>query len=89
MTQTIAGLDFAPVLPLWLLLAAAVLAVLALIPAAWRRARGVAWRAASFALVLLALANPRLVEESRETRPDIALLLVDRSESAELGESCE
>jgi len=86
MTQTIAGLDFAPVLPFWLLLAAAVLAMLALLPAAWRRARGVAWRAASFALVLLALANPRLVEESRETRPDIALLLVDRSESAELGD---
>jgi hypothetical protein len=86
MTQTIAGLDFAPVLPLWLLAAAALLAILALVPAAWRRARGVWWRAASFALVLLALANPRLVEESRETRPDIALLLVDRSESAELGD---
>ncbi|WP_137127713.1 hypothetical protein [Roseomonas sp. HF4] len=89
MTQTIAGLDFAPVPPLWLLAAAAVLAVLALVPAAWRRARGVWWRAASFALVLLALANPRLVEESRETRPDIALLLVDRSESAELGDRAQ
>jgi hypothetical protein len=86
MTQTIAGLDVAPVLPAWLLLAAALLALLALAPAAWRRARGVGWRAASFALVLLALANPRLVEESRETRPDIALLLVDRSESAGLAD---
>ena len=85
MTQTLAGLDVAPVLPLWLLAAAALLAVLALAPAVWRRARGVWWRAASFALILLALANPRLVEETRETRPDIALLVVDRSESAAQG----
>ena len=85
MTQTIAGIDFAPVLPLWLLGAAALLAVLALAPAAWRRARGTLWRAVTFALVLLALANPRLVEESRETRPDIALLVVDRSDSTTVG----
>lgn len=85
MTQTIAGLDFAPVLPLWLLAAAAALALLALLPAAWRRARGTLWRALSFALVLLALANPRLVEETRETRPDIALLVVDHSDSTAIG----
>ena len=36
---------------------------------------GAAW---SSPLLLLALANPRLVEETRETRPDIALLVVDR-----------
>jgi hypothetical protein len=85
MTHGIAGIDFAPVLPLWLLALAALLALLALAPAAWRRARGVAWRAVTFALILLALANPRLVEESRETRPDIALLVVDRSDSARIG----
>ncbi len=81
MTQSIAGIDFAPVLPLWLLGAAAVLALLALAPAAWRRARGIAWRAVTFALILLALANPRLVEETRETRPDIALVVVDQTDS--------
>ena len=85
MNQSVAGIDFAPVLPLWLLGVAAALALLALAPAVWRRARGVAWRAVTFALILLALANPRLVEESRETRPDIALLVVDRSDSARIG----
>ena len=85
MQQTIAGLDFAPVLPLWLLAAAAALALLALLPAALRRARGTAWRALTFALVLLALANPRLVEETREARPDIALLVVDHSDSTAIG----
>ncbi len=85
MTRTLAGIDFAPVLPVWLLAAAALVALLALVPAVWRRARGVWWRAACFALILLALANPRLVEESRETRPDIALLVVDRSDSTAVG----
>ncbi|MBW8271061.1 hypothetical protein [Caldovatus aquaticus] len=85
MRQAIAGLDFAPVLPLWLLVALGALGLLALAPGLWRRARGAAWRVAAFALLLLALANPRLVEETRETRPDIALLVVDRSESARLG----
>ena len=85
MTRTLAGLDIAPVLPMWLLAAAALVALLALLPAIWRRARGVWWRAACFLLVLLALANPRLVEESRETRPDIALLVVDRSDSTAVG----
>jgi hypothetical protein len=82
MRQVIAGIDFAPILPLWLLLALAALALLALLPGLLRQARGVLWRAAAFLLLLLALANPRLVEETRETRPDIALLAVDRSDSA-------
>ncbi len=98
MRQAFAGIDFAPIIPLWLLLALAVLAVLVLLPALVRigrapdgsrrlalPARGALLRAAAFGALLLALANPRLVEETRETRPDIALLLVDRSESATLG----
>ncbi|WP_120008413.1 hypothetical protein [Teichococcus vastitatis] len=85
MRQAIAGLDFAPILPLWLLAALALVALLALGVALWRRARGVWWRALSFAVLLLALGNPRLVEETRETRPDIALLVQDRSDSARIG----
>lgn len=85
MRQAISGLDFAPILPLWLLGALGLVALLALLPALWRRARGAGWRALSFAVLLLALANPRLVEETRETRPDIALLVQDRSDSARIG----
>uniref|UniRef100_UPI0022EB32AC hypothetical protein n=1 Tax=Falsiroseomonas oryzae TaxID=2766473 RepID=UPI0022EB32AC len=48
-------------------------------------ARGALLRLAAFAALLLALANPRLVEETRETRPDIALLVVDRSDSTGVG----
>ena len=85
MTQAFAGIDLSPILPLWLLGALGAVAVLALLPAFWRRARGAPLRALVFALILLALANPRLVEETRETRPDIALLVVDRSDSDRIG----
>ncbi|MBU8544277.1 MULTISPECIES: hypothetical protein [Roseomonadaceae] len=96
MNQALAGIDFAPVIPLWLLAGLAVLAALALVPALlrltrdaqgarrWQPARGAWLRALAFAALLLALANPRLVEETRQTRPDIALLVVDRSDSAGL-----
>ncbi|WP_135465630.1 hypothetical protein [Crenalkalicoccus roseus] len=95
MTQVLAGVDFAPVLPPWLLAALGAVALLALLPGLVRRppegglrlvpARGLPLRALVFALLLLALANPRLVEETRETRPDIALLVVDRSASMAIG----
>jgi len=98
MRQAFAGIDFAPIIPIPLLLALAALAGLVLLPALFRLARdaqgqrrmapparGALLRAAAFAALLLALANPRLVEETRETRPDIALLVVDRSDSAVLG----
>jgi hypothetical protein len=97
MNHVLAGLDFAPVIPLWLLATLAVAVLAALAPALLRvatgadgrrrlsPARGALLRLAAFAALLLALANPRLVEETRETRPDIALLVVDRSDSATLG----
>jgi hypothetical protein len=83
--QTIAALDFAPTLPLWLLGGLAVLVALVLAPAALRRARGVAWRALAFAALLLWLAGPRLVQETREGLPDIALLVVDQTASMQVG----
>src|SRR3954466_12687427 len=84
MQQAFAGIDLSPVIPLWLLAALGVVAVLALGPALWRAARGAPLRALVFALLLLALANPRLVEETRETRPDIGVLLVAHSDSARI-----
>ena len=97
MTQNFAGLDFAPVIPAWLLAGLAIVAVVALLPALLRvavgadgkrrirPARGALLRLAAFAALFLALLNPRLVQETRETRPDIALLVIDRSDSATLG----
>ena len=82
------GLDiaFAPMLPLWALAALAALSVLVLAAGLWRRARGIWLRAAAAAVLLLALANPAIIAEQRETQSDIALLLIDRSPSQRIGE---
>ena len=84
--QAFAALRFAPTVPGWLLIALAALCVLALIPALWRRARGVWLRAACFAVVLLWLAGPRLVRETREALSDIAVMVVDKTASMEVGD---
>jgi len=79
--RTAFAFDFAPILPIWLIAGLGLLCLAVLIPAALRRARGTWWRALAFVLMLGALSQPRLVEQTREMRPDIALLLVDRSDS--------
>ncbi len=84
--QVFSGIRFAPGLPLPLLIALAVLCVLALAPAVWRRARGVWWRAACFAVVLLWLAGPRLVRETQEALSDIAVMVVDQTASMSVGD---
>ena len=83
--QAIAALRFDPVLPGWLLAGLGGLCAVALAVALWRRARGTGWRFLAFAVLLLWLGGPRLVEETRETLPDIGLLVVDESASMGLG----
>lgn len=77
-------LVFDPPVPWWLLatLGAGALALAAF--GLWRRARGILWRAAFFALLLLVLAGPSLYREERERLPDRVLVLVDRSASQRL-----
>lgn len=83
--QAFAALRFSPTIPAWLLAALAVLCVLALVPAIWRRARGWWLRAACFAVVLLWLSGPRLVRETREPLADIAVMVVDKTASMDAG----
>ncbi|MBV9811386.1 MAG: hypothetical protein JO326_01450 [Acetobacteraceae bacterium] len=83
--QTLASLRFDPVLPPWLIAALGVLCLAAVSVALWRRARGVVWRALAFAVLIGWLAGPRLVRETRETLPDIGLLVVDQSQSMSVG----
>ncbi len=83
--QVFASLRFDPLLPVWLLGLLGAACVLGLGLAAWRRARGTIWRAACFALLLGWLAGPMLVQETWETLPDIALLVVDQSASMQVG----
>src|SRR5829696_4445748 len=79
-------LSFSPLIPTWALwglaAAAAGLAVLAVVS----RGPVAAVRALALALVLVALANPSLVQEEREKVKDIVAVVVDRSTSQSLGE---
>jgi predicted Rdx family selenoprotein len=85
-SRALAAVVFDPLLPLPLFAALALLAALAVALSLWRRARG-AWLRGFVALVLiLALANPRLVQETREGLTDIAVLLVDETASQRVGE---
>ena len=76
------SLSFSPLVPdyaLWVLGAALVLAVLAV------ASRGpiAILRALALGLVLLALANPSLVQEDREKVKDIVAVVIDRSTVAD------
>jgi len=50
------------------------------------RARGTLWRLGTLAVVLAALANPSLIEEQRKPIADVALVVVDDSDSMAIGE---
>jgi hypothetical protein len=84
--EVIAALRFEPLLPLWAIAALSGLALLVVVLAAMRRARGTAWRLAGFTVLLLWLAGPRLVQETRENLTDIGLLVVDQTASMQIGE---
>lgn len=77
---------FEPALPPVLLAALGVAAVIVLIFSFWRRARGAPWRAGAFALLMLALLNPTIRQEDRTPVPDVAAIVVDESQSQQIGE---
>ena len=85
MSSALAALRFSPVLPWWLLAALALLCAASVGVGLWRRARGSYWRGVAFAVLVAWLAGPTLVRETRQGLSDIALLLVDRSASMQVG----
>ncbi len=78
-------LAFAPHIPLELLAALAALALAITILAFARGARGAWARGLAFAILLFALAGPILVNEVHAPLPDVAAVIVDRSQSMGLG----
>jgi hypothetical protein len=84
--QVIAALRFDPLLPVWLIAAIAAAAALVCLLALWRRAKGAVLRVLAFALLLLWLAGPRLVRETREALPDIGLLVIDQTASMQVND---
>jgi hypothetical protein len=86
MTQVFSALTFEPGVPLWLLALLVLFAGAAAGFAVWRRARGGVLRALAFAVLIGWLAGPTLVRETRQGLRDIALLVVDQSDSMLVGD---
>ncbi len=75
------SIQFAPILPWPWLAAGGALALVLLAIAFWRRARGASWRLIACAALVAALANPSAVQEDRKYLNDVAVVVVDDSES--------
>jgi hypothetical protein len=86
MTQAFSALRLSPALPWWLLIALALAGTAIVALGIIRRARGAWLRAASFAVLLAWLAGPVLVRETRQGLRDIALMVVDQSDSMQVAD---
>ncbi len=78
------SIAFAPLLPVPVLAAAGVAALVVLALMAFRRRPGVLLRALALALLLLGAARPELVAEDRKALPAVVALVADRSASQSL-----
>jgi len=82
-------ISFAPLLPPLLLAALAVLALLVAL-FYWRRGGPARlFRMAASIVLLIAIFNPSIVTEVRASLPDVATILIDRSDSMRLGDRME
>jgi hypothetical protein len=79
------GIAFAPHLPLWVLAVFAGIALAILAFSVYRQAHGAWARLIAFVVILLALANPLIVKETREGLSNIVALVIDRSQSMDIG----
>ncbi|MGN6548586.1 MAG: hypothetical protein ACTHJ3_01640 [Pararhizobium sp.] len=73
--------DVAPLLPVPVLVAFAVVAALLVAVGFWRGVRGSALRALALAALLLALVNPVFLKEQRDPLKSVVAVVVDRSQS--------
>ena len=80
------GIAFAPLVPAYVLWAAAALAVVLVALLFAVRSRGAAVRAIALALMVLALANPSFTREDREPLSSMVVVVVDKSPSQSLGD---
>ena len=78
------SIDFAPMLPLPVYIAAIAAAAVLVAILLWRRSRGALLRALALAALILALANPTLRQEERENLGNIAIVVLDESTSQTL-----
>ena len=80
------GIAFAPLVPAYVLWAAAIVAVIISAMLLMIRSRGALMRAAAFALLILALANPSFTREDRDPIPSVVAVVIDKSPSETFGD---
>ncbi len=80
------GIAFAPLVPAYVLWAAAIVAVIISAMLLMIRSRGALMRAAAFALLILALANPSFTREDRDPIPSVVAVVIDKSPSQTFGD---
>ena len=80
------GIAFSPLVPTYLVWAAVAVTVVLAAMLVLARSRGAAVRIAALALFVLALANPSFTREDRDPLSSIAVVVVDKSPSQELGD---
>ncbi|MEO0731104.1 MAG: hypothetical protein AAFY64_12035, partial [Pseudomonadota bacterium] len=75
------SIDFSPILPQPLLIVAAVFGAFLVGVLIWRGSRGALLRALALGALLLALFNPTLRQEERESLGNVAIVVMDESTS--------
>lgn len=83
------NLEFDPLIPWGVLIAAGVVAAVVVGLLLLARQRGSWLRAAGIALILLSLANPALLDEERDRLEDVVALVVDQSPSQSVQDRTE
>jgi hypothetical protein len=81
-----AAIQFAPLVPFPVLFGLGLIGLGLLAIGVYRRAAGSIFRFLFLCVMLLALADPRIVNEQREPQPDEALILIDRTSSQKSGD---
>src|SRR5262249_413099 len=74
-----------PHVPLWLLAGFVAISLAILGLSLYKRANGAIARAIALAIMLLAIANPLIVKETREGLSNIVARVIDRSQSMDIG----
>ncbi len=77
---------FAPYFADWTIALCITLTVALLLYSFWRGARGLVFRAAALALLVLMLLNPSIIYEMREEKPDIMVVVSDQSASNQIND---
>jgi hypothetical protein len=80
------GISFTPLVPTYIVWAAAAVALLVSLLVVLGRSRGAVVRVIALALFVLALANPSLTREDRDPLTSVAVVVVDKSPSQDFGD---